>query len=69
MARAFPVRTGLLTVAPVVLALAQLSNAVLHDGPVVVSAIFAVVLVATVVGLTRWQLATYHRRRLIREMR
>ena len=69
MARAFPVRTVLLTVAPVVLALTQLCNAVLFGGPVVISTLFAVLLVGVVTQLTRWQLATFHRRRLLGELR
>ncbi|MHB9288066.1 hypothetical protein ACKVMT_13615 [Halobacteriales archaeon Cl-PHB] len=69
MARAFPVRTALLTVAPVVLAFAQLCNALVFGGPVLVSGLFAALLVAVVAQLTRWQLATFHRRRLLGEHR
>lgn len=61
LARAFPVRTGLFTVGPIVIALVQLANGFVHDVSLLATGSFAAVMVAYSVLVTRYHLATYRR--------
>lgn len=67
MAREFPVRTGIFTFGPLILALAQLINSHLHGGSLVYTAVFAAVLVVYSVQITRYHLATFRRTTLSRQ--
>jgi hypothetical protein len=68
MAREFPVRTGLFTFGPLVLALILLANSHIHDGSLLYTIAFAVLLVAYSVQITRYHLATFQRTTLSREL-
>lgn len=59
MARQFPVRTGVYTVGPPVVGLAQLVNSYVHGVPLWYAALFTVGLLAFSVIVTRYQLASY----------
>jgi|GEM_PF-3330131 len=61
---AFPLRTLLLSVTPLVLALVQGVNGVLYGGNLVLVAGFAAVMVAFSVGTTRHQLSAFRVRAL-----
>lgn len=61
---AFPVRTSLLSVAPLVLAFVQGVNGVVYDVNPVFVAAFAAVMVAFSVGSTRHQLSAFRVRAL-----
>lgn len=67
MASAFPVRTGLYTLGPLLFAVAQLANTYLHGGPVLFTAVFAVAILAFAVQLNRYYLAAYRRTTLVEE--
>lgn len=64
MCRAFPVRTGLFTVGPLVIGLAQLLNAVVHGSAVLPVAAVAAAMGAFSVLITSYHLSAFRRRRL-----
>lgn len=66
MAREFPVRTCIFTFGLPAVALAQLVNGVVHDGPVLAVVAFAALAVACSVKLTQLYIAAYRRERLTR---
>lgn len=61
LAREFPVRTGLFTVGPLLIALAQIAIAFVHDVSLLATGSFAAVMVAYAVLVTRYHLAAYRR--------
>lgn len=65
MARAFPLRTCLFSLALPAFALVQLVNGVVNGGALLYIAAFAAIAVAYSVVLTRYQIATFRRRRLV----
>jgi len=64
MFRAFPRRTLVLSVVPVLVAVLQSVNVVVHDLPVLYGSGFALVLVTCSVVVTRQQLAAFRTRTL-----
>lgn len=64
MARTFPMRTGLFTFGPVLFALVQLVNAYLHGASLLYAALFAALMVAFSVLVTRYHLVSFRLRRL-----
>ncbi len=64
MFRAFPQRTLVLSVVPVLVAVLQSVNVVVHDLPVLYGSGFAVVLLGCSAVLTRQQLAAFRTRTL-----
>jgi hypothetical protein len=67
MAKAHPVRTVLTTVLPLVVAALPVAMAGTSGPELAVSALFALLFSGLVLGLTRWQLATFRRRQLVEE--
>lgn len=59
MARQFPARTGVYTVGPPLVGLAQLLNSYLHDVSLLYAGLFTVLLLAFSVVITRFHLASY----------
>jgi hypothetical protein len=68
MARAFPVRTCVFTLVPVLVAVSQLFNSYLHGGSLLFTAWFALALLAYGVAINRFHLARYRRRQLSRPL-
>lgn len=68
MYRELPVRTTLASVGPVVLALAQLLNGYVHGVSVTKTGVFALVMIAAAVLVTKYHLVTFHRSKLQREI-
>lgn len=66
MASDFPVRTGLYTFGLPVFALLQLINGFVHDGSLVFIGLFAALVVAFSVVLTRYHVAIYRRKKFTR---
>lgn len=66
MAREFPVRTGVFTVALPAFALLQLLNGFVHGGRLAYVGVFALAVVAYSAVLTRYHVAAYRRYRLAR---
>lgn len=64
MARDFPVRTGIYTFGLPVFAALQLLNAFVFDGSMLIIGAFAALMVAASVQLTRYQIATYRRKKV-----
>lgn len=62
MARAEPLRTGVFTFGPLLLALAQGINVHVHGGPVAVAVVFAAVMLTYSVQVTRYHLAAFRQR-------
>ena len=67
MCRTFPVRTGLFTVGPVAIGLAQLLNATLNGAAVWVAVLATAVMCAFSVLVTGYHLAQFRRHTLTRE--
>lgn len=59
MARQFPARTGVYTVGPPVVGLAQLLNSYVHGVSLLYAGLFTVLLLAFSVVITRYHLASY----------
>lgn len=64
MASEFPVRTGIYTFGLPVFALLQLINGVVHEGALTFIGLFAVLVVAFSVMLTRYHVAIYRRKKV-----
>ncbi|MFC4449993.1 hypothetical protein [Halorussus aquaticus] len=64
MASEFPVRTGIYTFGLPVFALLQLINGFVHEGSLGYIGLFAVLMVAFSVKLTRYQIAVYRRQKV-----
>lgn len=64
MAREFPVRTGVFTLLPVLFALAQIANSLVHGGSVLYTVWFSVALVGYSVTVNRYHLAAFRRAKL-----
>lgn len=64
MCRAFPVRTGVFTVGPVAVGLAQVGNALVHGSAVWPVAAVAALMGAFSVLVTRYHLSAFRRRAL-----
>ena len=64
MFRAFPRRTLVLSVIPVLVAVLQSVNVVVHDLPLAYGSAFALVMLAASAIVTRQELATFRRRTL-----
>lgn len=65
MCRTFPLRTGLFTVGPVAVGVAQLLNVALHGTAVWAAAAAAAVMCAFSVLVTSYHLARFRRRALV----
>ena len=65
MAREFPVRTGIFTFGLPVFGLLQLINGVVYDGSLLFIGVFAALMVAYSIQLTRYHIATYRREKLV----
>lgn len=61
MAAAYPVRTAIFTVGPLLFALVQLANGVFHDVPLWYVVAFVVLLLGFSVQLNRLHLATFRK--------
>lgn len=68
MARAFPVRTGLFTLGPLIVGFAQLLNAAVHGTAVVPVAAVTVVMIVFSVLVTGYHLAKFRRRTLLGDL-
>ena len=68
MAREFPVRTALFSFGLPAFALLQLINGVVNEGSLPFIALFAALVVAYSLQLTRYHVAAYHRRTLARRL-
>lgn len=64
MCRAFPVRTSLFTLGPLLVGAAQLLNALVHGSALLPVAAVALVMCAFSVLITNYHLASFRRRRL-----
>ncbi|NHN58891.1 MULTISPECIES: hypothetical protein [Halorussus] len=64
MVREFPVRTGIYTLGLPAFALLQLINGFVHDGSLAFIGLFAALVVAFSVVLTRYHVAVYHRKKV-----
>jgi len=67
MARAFPVRTVIFTFGLPVFAVLQLTLGIVYGGSLPFIGLFAAVAVGFSIQLTRWQVATYRRKRVTRQ--
>lgn len=64
MAREFPVRTAIFSLGLPVFACLQVVNGLVHDGSLVFIGLFASLLVAYSVQITRYHVAVYRRKQL-----
>lgn len=64
MRRQFPIRTGVYTVGPLFVGIAQLVNSYLHGIPLLYAGAFTVLLLGFSVFITRYHLASYRMTRL-----
>jgi len=68
MCRAFPLRTGLFTAGPIVIALAQLLNMAIHGTGIWAAAIATAVMVSFSVLVTSYHLAKFRRHTITDEL-
>lgn len=64
MAREFPIRTGFSAVGLPAIALLQLLAGIFSDSSVAIIAIFAGLMIAAAIALTRYQIAIYRREKI-----
>lgn len=64
MAMKFPVRTGMFTLVPVLIALSQLANSYFNGGSLVFTAWFSMAIVMYAILINRYHLAAFRRMEL-----
>lgn len=66
MAREFPVRTGIFSFGLPVFACLQVVNGIVHEGSLLFIGLFATLLIAYSIQITRYHVAVYRRKQLYR---